>query len=227
MKQEGSWYYEVDGGHRGPLTIKAMQDLVARGTISRDTLVWNETFGDSWKRLGDTGILNPERSVVALKPKRYLGKILQPGEQVLAIGRLHWIIFKDAAIALALSCVALWIAVRGGPTPAPLDAVQLFALVSAVVLLVAAICLAIGAWFEGWITEIAVTSQRIIYKRGFIRRQTIEMNMNRVESVTVTQSVLGRILNYGSIHVRGTGVGLEHLHRIANPVALRNQIVAR
>jgi hypothetical protein len=45
----------------------------------------------------------------------------------------------------------------------------------------------------------------------FIRRHTAEMNMDKVESVTVTQSILGRMLDYGTIHVRGTGVGIEHL----------------
>jgi hypothetical protein len=40
----------------------------------------------------------------------------------------------------------------------------------------------------------------------------------------VTQSVLGRLLNYGSIHVRGTGEGMEHLHNIAAPIELRNCI---
>jgi uncharacterized membrane protein YdbT with pleckstrin-like domain len=81
--------------------------------------------------------------------------------------------------------------------------------------------------FRQWITEIAVTDRRIIYKRGFIRRVTAEMNMDKVESVDVTQSILGRLLDYGSIHVRGTGEGIEHLHNIAHPVDLRNCITAR
>jgi hypothetical protein len=86
---------------------------------------------------------------------------------------------------------------------------------------------AVTAWFERWITEIAVTDLRVIYKRGFIKRDTVEMNMDKIETVEVTQSILGRLLGYGSIHVLGTGHGLEHLHRIADPVLLRNSITAR
>jgi uncharacterized membrane protein YdbT with pleckstrin-like domain len=52
-----------------------------------------------------------------------------------------------------------------------------------------------------WITEIAVTDRRIIYKRGFINRHTEEMNMDKVASVDVDQSILGRILDYGTVHV--------------------------
>jgi uncharacterized membrane protein YdbT with pleckstrin-like domain len=50
------------------------------------------------------------------------------------------------------------------------------------------------AWFVRWITELAVTNLRVVYKRGFITRHTAEMNMDKVESVDVDQSILGRIL---------------------------------
>src|SRR6476619_4118237 len=86
---------------------------------------------------------------------------------------------------------------------------------------------AVHGWFKRLGTEIAITNRRVIYERGLIRRHTEEMNMDKIESVIVSQSLCGRILNYGSIHVRGTGEGLEHLHRIADPVGLRNCITAR
>ena len=81
-----------------------------------------------------------------------------------------------------------------------------------------------------------MTDRRIIYKRGFIWRHTEEMNMDKVASVDVDQSILGRMLDYGTIHVIGTGGGqsvdgsargIEHLHRIASPIALRNVITAK
>ena len=83
------------------------------------------------------------------------------------------------------------------------------------------------AWFVRWITELAVTNLRVVYKRGLITRHTAEMNMDKVESVDVDQSILGRILGYGTIHVNGTGQGIEHLHRIAAPLAIRNAIIAK
>ena len=100
-------------------------------------------------------------------------------------------------------------------------------------LLVAIICaltglvLAFGAWFRRWTTEIDVTDRRIVYKRGFIRRHTVEMNMDKVESVDVDQSILGRMLNYGDITIRGTGVGIEPLNNIDAPLEFRNQVTAR
>ena len=87
--------------------------------------------------------------------------------------------------------------------------------------------LAFSAWFRRWTTEIDVTDRRIVYKRGFIRRHTVEMNTDKVESVDVDQSILGRMLNYGDITIRGTGVGIEPLRNIDAPLEFRNQVTAR
>src|SRR5262249_5051227 len=82
-------------------------------------------------------------------------------------------------------------------------------------------------WLVRRTTEIAVTDRRVIYKTGLIRRHTTEMNMDKVESVLVDQSVIGRLLNYGTIHVRGTGVGIENLHYISSPISFRNTVLAK
>jgi uncharacterized membrane protein YdbT with pleckstrin-like domain len=154
----------------------------------------------------------------------YITKILRPDEHLLAVGRLHWIIYKNAALALLLSIFSLHLARTYQHTNQILAS---FMAMVCVFLAVASVGLAIGAWFEQWTTEIAVTNRRVISKRGFIRRHTAEMNMDKIKSVTVTQSILGRILDYGTIHVRGTGEGIENLNRIRAPIALRNCITAR
>ena len=68
----------------------------------------------------------------------------------------------------------------------------------AALLAVVALFLLVREWFGWWTTEIAVTNLRVIYKTGFIQRKTNEMNMDKVESVEVDQSILGRILDYGT-----------------------------
>jgi uncharacterized membrane protein YdbT with pleckstrin-like domain len=153
----------------------------------------------------------------------YLQSILQPGEKVLATGKLHWIIYDGAIVSFLLGIGTL--SLRSSVTHN--NALVLVWAVTTVAFFGLAVVLAVRAWFDQWITEIAVTNLRVIYKRGFIRRRTWEMNMDKVESVTVDQSILGRLLDYGTVHVRGTGEGTEHLHQIASPVELRNAIVAR
>jgi len=70
-------------------------------------------------------------------------------------------------------------------------------------------------------TELAVTNKRVIAKAGFIKRETIELNHNKVESFSVDQSILGRILNYGNLIVRGTRGVQTPIKNIDNPLAFR------
>ncbi len=73
-------------------------------------------------------------------------------------------------------------------------------------------------------TELVLTDRRIITKRGFIARDTVEMNLGKVESLHVNQDLLGRILDYGDVTVVGTGSSLEPLHGIAGPLELRRKL---
>jgi uncharacterized membrane protein YdbT with pleckstrin-like domain len=83
------------------------------------------------------------------------------------------------------------------------------------------------AWFHRWTTETDVTNMRVVHKTGFIKRRTFEMSLDKVESVDVNQSILGRLLNYGSVTVRGVGEGAETINTIASPLDFRNHITAR
>lgn len=73
-------------------------------------------------------------------------------------------------------------------------------------------------------TELALTNRRIIAKSGLIRRNTIELKVNRVESLGVDQGVLGRILNFGSIVVKGVGGSNAPIPYIARPMEFRQQV---
>lgn len=150
----------------------------------------------------------------------YLDRILQPGEQVVAAGKKHWIIYTPGALIFVLAVVIEWLQGLAG---------SFSGLVQLVALLIALLALLVlfRAWLDQWSTEIVVTNRRVIYKRGLISRFTREMNMEKIESVGVEQPLLGRLLNYGTIDVRGTGTGLEQLGGIADPLKLRNAIIVR
>ena len=75
-------------------------------------------------------------------------------------------------------------------------------------------------------TELAVTDRRVIYKSGLLARHTLEMNRSKVESVDVDQSLLGRLLGFGTITVRGTGGSLEPIRLISDPLTFRSHITA-
>jgi uncharacterized membrane protein YdbT with pleckstrin-like domain len=82
------------------------------------------------------------------------------------------------------------------------------------------------AWLKRLSTEIIVTSRRIIVKTGLIGRRSIEMNVDKVESVLVNQDVLGRILDYGTLIIRGVGAGLEPVANVAAPLEFHRHVNA-
>ena len=74
-----------------------------------------------------------------------------------------------------------------------------------------------------WTDEFAITNKRVIVKTGLIRRRTVELNLTKIESVNVNQSVLGRILGFGSIQIVGTGGTRELFTNIRKPLRFRKK----
>lgn len=77
-----------------------------------------------------------------------------------------------------------------------------------------------------WTTEMAVTSRRFIYKRGWIARHTEEITLGKIEEINLNQSMLGRLFGYGQLRLSGTGVGEISLPAIDDPLGLRRAIDA-
>jgi uncharacterized membrane protein YdbT with pleckstrin-like domain len=73
--------------------------------------------------------------------------------------------------------------------------------------------------------ELAVTSKRVIVKHGFISRQTVEMNLSKVESILVEQGALGRMFNFGTLIVSGTGTSHAPMVGIADPMGFRRAFI--
>ena len=153
---------------------------------------------------------------------RYIDDILQPGEKVLYSTNAHWIFFLPAIVAWT---VAAALFVVSGMVPD--GALMLVCLSLAAIAAIFALYKTATAWFHRWTTETDITNLRIVHKTGFIKRQTFEMSLDKVESVDVDQSVLGRIFGYGTVTVRGTGEAAEPLRNVAAPIALRNAVLVR
>jgi uncharacterized membrane protein YdbT with pleckstrin-like domain len=83
----------------------------------------------------------------------------------------------------------------------------------------------VWAWIRYKTTECAVTDKRIIAKTGLISRNTTELFLDKVESLHVEQSVAGRILDFGTITIHGTGTTTEPIKSISSPLVLRKQFM--
>ena len=152
----------------------------------------------------------------------YVNDNLITGEAVTYRARLHWLHFvKPTLIGLtiiALSAFLFYIANLGNVLSG-----QATFLTGIAVLLIAALPVLAAAltWHSA---EFAVTNKRVILKTGFIESKTAEMFLNKIESVGVDQSIVGRIMDYGTIVIRGTRGSLEPFHRVSAPLRFRRQI---
>ena len=153
---------------------------------------------------------------------RYIDDILQPGERVLYSTNAHWMFYLPAIAGWIATIVFLVLSrmVTG-------DTLVLIFLALAALAAIFALYLSATAWFHRWTTETDVTNLRVVHKTGFIRRRTFEMSLDKVESVDVNQTILGRLLNYGDVTIQGVGEGRETISTIASPLAFRNFITAR
>ena len=72
--------------------------------------------------------------------------------------------------------------------------------------------------------EIVVTDKRVIIKMGIIARQTRELFFNKIESVDLHQGLLARLLNYGTVTIRGTGGTAQPFKFIRDPLNFRGTV---
>ena len=82
-----------------------------------------------------------------------------------------------------------------------------------------------AAWIKVRSTEIAITNRRVIAKFGFIKRHTVEINLEKVEALRVEQGFWGRFLNYGTIFVSGAGTSVAPFPDIADPLVFRRKFM--
>ena len=97
------------------------------------------------------------------------------------------------------------------------------------VLFLPAMGLGIIFWVAAYIryktTELAFTNKRVIAKFGFISRRTVELNINKVETIQVEQGILGRIFNFGTLVISGAGNPQAPIPGIFDPMAFRRAFV--
>ena len=150
----------------------------------------------------------------------YVDENLISGEKVTYRARLHWkVFFLPVLTAVALAASGVISIVWGYPS----QALSVFNIVGGVLILIAAV-VAIKVWIMSSSAEFAVTNKRVIIKTGFIQKDAAEIFLAKIESVGVDQTVLGRLLGFGSIIIRGTGGSQQPFPDVSAPLEFRRQI---
>jgi uncharacterized membrane protein YdbT with pleckstrin-like domain len=155
----------------------------------------------------------------------YVEKHLMEGEKIVYGTRLHWIVLVPALLLGALFCasgVALLIA-SANRTGDPRVSGYSLTVGGAALLAIAVVILVRGILTRNAV-QMAVTNKRVIAKVGVVTRRTVDLLLSRVESVGVEESVMGRMLGYGTVVIRGTGGTPESFSKIAHPLEFRTRV---
>lgn len=153
---------------------------------------------------------------------KFIRTALLPNERLVYFSHPHWIIFAPAVFLFALALFVLWYA----PAYIPLDdSFRLFSFTP--VQMLTGICVITGIYWgfsaliQYFTAEYGVTDKRVLMKVGFIRRDTAEIFLDKLEAINVDQSVLGRLLDYGTLTIIGTGGTHDVYYNVPMPFRFR------
>ncbi len=137
----------------------------------------------------------------------YVDSSLLPDEQIVYKATLHWTIFWQCWVIILIGIVSL-----------------IFQPIVGGLIIFVGLLVGLRKFIEYKTSEFAVTTKRVIIKVGVFRRRTLELLLRQVEAISVEQTVLGRMLGYGSVTLTGTGGVREVFHNISSPLEFRRQI---
>jgi len=149
----------------------------------------------------------------------YIDQSIVPGETLIHRARVSW---WSQVWLILLAALTFGIA-AGFATVATLDANTERVISGAIVLVGLAFLL--RAWIRVHSTELAITNRRVIAKFGFVQRHTVEINLEKVEALRVDQGFVGRMLDFGTIHITGSGGSVEPIPQIAHPLEFRRKFM--
>ena len=135
----------------------------------------------------------------------YVENNLMAGENIIYRAKLHKVVFLWPIIWLVLAILFI----SGG-----VDTIGFL-------FIIIAIMTGINSFINYSSSEFAVSNKRVIVKVGFIRRNSIEVLLTKIEGIQVNQGILGRILGHGTIVISGTGGTKHPFHKISNPLNFR------
>jgi uncharacterized membrane protein YdbT with pleckstrin-like domain len=137
----------------------------------------------------------------------YIESNLLADEKIIYKARLHGIIFVKPVALIVLGVIFLFIQ----------------PIIGSLVVVIGVVAV-IPPLIDYLSSEFGVTNKRVIIKIGFLRRRTVELLLRQVEAISVDQSVFGRMLDFGSVTLTGTGGVREVFHNISAPLELRRRI---
>jgi uncharacterized membrane protein YdbT with pleckstrin-like domain len=155
----------------------------------------------------------------------YVESNLVAGETVIYETRLHWIVMLGHMVIGCLLGVSGALLLIYALSHSGIETSTLHIMEGGgVALIVFGVVAILIGMVRRNATEMAVTNRRVVIKTGLASRKTIEMLLNKVESIEVSETAFGRMLGYGTILLIGTGGTTEPFQKVAQPLEFRSQV---
>jgi len=133
-------------------------------------------------------------------------------DDVVYLGRMHWVLFTGPVLLLLFALV-LAFTVRD----TPLHSMPLF-------FTVFSFAWGVMVWVNYRFSSLTIKKKQVIFRTGLLVRQTVDISLVRIESIDIRQSLLGSLLQYGSLVITGTGGSRQVIDYIAKPLTCRRHI---
>lgn len=156
----------------------------------------------------------------------YIQNTLLKNETIVLLVRPHWVVFMSP-IVVAVFVILFFSLFSGGVH----FNVVLFGLSITTWLVLLGIFFILYALASAYITfyfsEYGVTSRRVLMKTGMIQRNSLELFVTKIEAIHVDQSIIARLMGYGTLVVIGTGGSRDCFRWVPDPLRFRHMIQQR
>lgn len=153
----------------------------------------------------------------------YIEQSLAPGEKIVALFRLHWLVWLRMWIVLLLEAIVLAALLWLDFSASAGTRSGIFGWAVLVIAIVAS-AIACYEWLVLRSIEQGVTNHRVIRKTGVVSRQSTELRLASIETVDLKQSFWGRIFRFGNIEITGRGETTMFLERLRDPIGVKRAI---
>lgn len=155
----------------------------------------------------------------------YIQESLATNERLIYATRPHWIVFAPGILTLVVAFLAWRYIPRYLLSAQPFWKGYYFHELLAAAIVVVAIIALLRAYIFFSTSEYGITNRRVIMKTGWIRRHSVEVFLQRIEGLSVNQTIPGRIFNYGTVLVVGTGGTSEFYPNVPSPVKFHRLVL--
>ena len=150
----------------------------------------------------------------------YIENNLLKNEKIVYLARIHWIIFAFPAMVLLFTFLMLIYSPKLFPGYLPIIGIRMASLVL-LVLLAVLIFTTVSAFIRYTTSEYGITTKRVLIKTGWISRDSLELFIDKIEAIYVDQSIPGRVFDYGTLRIVGTGGTQDPFFYVPHPLKFR------